>query len=1076
MDYEEKYLKYKKKYIELKSQKKMKGGVNPEYFIEKNIQPQKPILLNFREIGNTSREKLKSLFMQDLDRCIEIVNHKNGKLSGGGIEKIINDIRRKKLTEEESTKFNDLVTQFNGIENSSLIKEFGKLLNDINSRVKKSTLEKVEKVGKVPEKVGQVPKKVITPPEPKSDDNIYYKLKYIIQYVQNITLTISFSLLKLTSEPIYLININGNNDKILIKLGKQYNFPRGFPVIWIPNTLLKIYGFYPKFDNDDKRGDDAIKTESEIELEKVVKMTMFKKWSGYLGQLCVFSYNGKDYWTVTSKKSSTNVFSHDGIRLFKEFITSELIDFLIARNLHICAEMLSLNDQSHGYQLKKESPIVTMIAEGNQCDILNKKLKGNIKQFISPYQISEIVSICNRFNLPCDTGIIIEGNSNIMQFIKSLEKNRDFITDTIFESIIKNEDGTPKIDGITFKHGTVSHSTIVGDALEGLVLRLEYDNTQSNRNKKRPSTIKYKFPIYTIRTMLIRILFSEASKDNIDFIEYIEKPSSKNKIEQYIRGWVGPSGRPYWRLYVDKCIEIYKTSEFKKKLLHYKNCHNLTNMAESDIKCIGPHILLADEVLNKIGYPSIISGVSSIEPIEPIKQIVPTPLIIGFFGSVGSGKSTTMNKFCEYANDFYQGKFIPIDGDSMDLEGLDAMNFLGGEKNDYLNYLIIRQIIFGNVPVVSHGSFVFTQICDYVQKIIGIKPKLLLCEMIHNSNGNGNGNYEEDGEDDGGGGGSKEDDGGGGGSKEDDGGGGGSKEGNSDIKVKKLTQFISWNSSIYKQAAKAALVQRYEQSIKEFDEGKEITGWLFPNEKDYADKKKQEKEIDRLIEILFRSNQKSDPISKLNENDDIEKYGCDLVNHLSDIDFTVLFDDVETYIKNVREIKGEVKFNQLRYLVKYWKGDVERQNVKDSASFGHITLDYDMKNGLTLNPDIISNSENFNIIKQYPLVTAKYRDAKQSKEISAIVCGKITEEVENYEGVKYLNFKGTEDNPKYVHITVKNGVHLPFLMSKFSQFYINGERNVVMEYKDKNKLRSEINYVYQHPSEYNVKYYKPYYV
>jgi hypothetical protein len=1068
MDYQKKYLKYKKKYSELKSKHKMEGGVNPESFMEKKNQRQQPILLKFKELSKFKELLIKELkkieedpdedpnkvyfklFMKDLDKCIEI---SNSKLSGGGIESIIKNIEKKisenKLTEDELNTFNKLNVSYEFKKDTRLKSNFGKLLNLINNRIKDSTQQQPKQPTQPKQPKKEHVQRVITIDEPTSDDNIYHKLKYIIE-AKNIKVSISMSLQPFSSEPIFLININSSNDNLLLKLGKDYDFPRGFPIIWIPNKLIKMYGFYPKFENDDKRGDNVIKKESINDLEQIVKITMFKKWSGYLGQLCVFNYNGRDYWTVTSKKTSTNLFSHDGIRLFKKFITPELVDYLIVNNLHICAEMLSFNDQSHGYQLKNESPIVTMIAEGNLCDIFNRRIKGNVKQFITPYQISKIVDICNIFNLPCDTGIIIEGNKNIMNFIESLEKFRDFMTDSMFESIIK------KKEGITLKKGNITHTSIAGDALEGLVLRLEYNNT--NSKKIRPSTIKYKFPIYTIRTMLIRLLFQKASENNIDFITYVENPSGIQIIDDYFKRWIGPSGKIYWKLYIDKCIEVYKTSEFKKKLLYYKNCYNLKieeNQVSSGIKCISPHIILADEALKKVGYPGdFIGSIESIKPTEPIKQT--EPIIIGFFGSVGSGKSTAMNKFCEFANSQYENKFIPIDGDTMDLDNLDAMNFLGSEKNDYLNYLIVRQIIFGNVPVVSHGSFVFTKICDYVEEVIGIKPKLLLCEMIHNNSNS----YSDDG---------------GGGSKEDD--GGGSKD-NGVITITKLDQFINWtvdNVDIYKKATKDALLQRYGQSIKEFNELKNISGWLFQDNRTYNDSKKQELEINNIITRLFKiPNPKFDPISILNSNDEIIKYGCDLVNYSPSlkIDFKILFNDVKILINNVREIEpNKVKFKQLRYLVKYWDTNDKENPIttKTTVSFGHITLKYD-KNGIELNKEIIGISKNFGHIKRCKLVPAISSDRKI---ISAIVLGKITENVEKYDGVEYLDFDGKEENPKYVHVTVSSGIHQPNLMNHFSKLYLEGNKSVEMKYKN---TEPPIEYYYKAPKDYCIKYYKPYYV
>jgi hypothetical protein len=67
MGYQEKYLKYKKKYIELKSTHNMKGGVDPDSFIGKNNPQQQPILLNFKELGDL---KCRLLINTPFNKCL----------------------------------------------------------------------------------------------------------------------------------------------------------------------------------------------------------------------------------------------------------------------------------------------------------------------------------------------------------------------------------------------------------------------------------------------------------------------------------------------------------------------------------------------------------------------------------------------------------------------------------------------------------------------------------------------------------------------------------------------------------------------------------------------------------------------------------------------------------------------------------------------------------------------------------------------------------------------------------------------------------------------------------------------
>jgi hypothetical protein len=48
-------------------------------------------------------------------------------------------------------------------------------------------------------------------------------------------------------------------------------------------------------------------------------------------------------------------------------------------------------------------------------------------------------------------------------------------------------------------------------------------------------------------------------------------------------------------------------------------------------------------------------------------------------------------------------------------------------------------------------------------------------------------------------------------------------------------------------------------------------------------------------------------------------------------------------------------------------------------------------------------------------------------------------------------------------------------MNHFSKLYLEGNKSVEMEYKDKNTV-SHLKYDYKVPKDYVIKYYKPYYV
>jgi hypothetical protein len=168
-----------------------------------------------------------------------------------------------------------------------------------------------------------------------------YKGKFRINFLSKI----------INEEICYLIIISGNNDHTLLQLGEAYNFPRGFPVIWVPNKILNMYGFYPKFENDKNREESLNK---EI-FKNSIQMNFNFKYSGFLGQVIAFEINNIKYWTTCAKNSTANVYSQDIFRLIKSSITPQLLDNMCENNIHFCGETMSKYDQTHGAEVKKEA-------------------------------------------------------------------------------------------------------------------------------------------------------------------------------------------------------------------------------------------------------------------------------------------------------------------------------------------------------------------------------------------------------------------------------------------------------------------------------------------------------------------------------------------------------------------------------------------------------------------------------------------------------------------------------------------------------------------------------------------------
>jgi hypothetical protein len=731
--------------------------------------------------------------------------------------------------------------------------------------------------------------------------------------------------------------------------------------------------------------------------------------------------------------------------------------------------MLSINDQSHGHIInpEKETPVITMIATGNICNLMTGEFRsssGSYGKFINPYSITEIGNFCKIFKLPCDTGIIIEGEDSIRTFITEVQKQRDFMTDTLFESIIKNPDGTSKIAGVTLNSGLISHTEVVGDALEGLVLMLEYAN--GTRDTK-----KYKFPIYTIRTMLIRELFGKSGKDNMTLDKFVRIDKGQAFIQEYMNKWVGTSGKKYWNDYFKLCMYIWKTPEFQQKNNIYSEYYRLgsrtptvsvdTALFDAELKntskkYIGVNILLAEEALKLYPVGTDMPLLQTVE--EHDTSVSDQPLIVGFFGPVGFGKSTAMVKFCEWANQKYTKKFVAIDGDVMNLTDMEAMNYLKQEKNDYLKYLIAQQIILGNVPVVSHGGHIFSEIGDYIQKITKLVPVLILCQMVLPENMDGYKAVSDDG---------------GGGKKED-----------TPFSLQTTNEFINSGytdkqfADKYKHKIRSALEHRLKQTFNNHKKQERITGWLPSSDTFYANPNNRlANEVNSLIPRVFKPSASEFHLSymgKLNSNKN--KYKCMHVNPDTDMNFDNLDDVINSLLGGVHVIDIQnITFTQYRYLVKYWpEGSQEWPNViPNQVSFGHITLEYNPE-GVLINSDVLKKeSINRSGEYKYDLVIAK----GENREISAIVLAKIESSTDRLFDIEYFDIRDS-GKPKFLHITVNSGIHTNVLMGKLAEHVLDKKQEPLILTGVDNKIKSRINVKYTNITSqvYNVVFYTPYYV
>ena len=143
------------------------------------------------------------------------------------------------------------------------------------------------------------------------------KLHHILTTIQSIK--VNFKKAKIENKDCFLLFIVGFRDAVLEKLADKYHFPRGFPIIWIPQEMLHLYGFYPKFKNDE------INNHNYNEVDKIV---FNHKYSGFLGQFISFKINENYYYTTCSKNGSGTIFSEIFYKIIQCKINLALLKYV----------------------------------------------------------------------------------------------------------------------------------------------------------------------------------------------------------------------------------------------------------------------------------------------------------------------------------------------------------------------------------------------------------------------------------------------------------------------------------------------------------------------------------------------------------------------------------------------------------------------------------------------------------------------------------------------------------------------------------------------------------------------------
>jgi hypothetical protein len=473
-----------------------------------------------------------------------------------------------------------------------------------------------------------------------------------------------------------------------------------------------MYGFYPKFNNDSIKEDEF----NKAELNDSVEINFNFKYSGFLGQVIAFTIDDVNYWTTCGKNSTNYKYSDIVFDLIKEKMTPSLLEKLCAENIHFCGETISRYDQHHGAQTVNEGLITTLVAKGHwmKKNVASIVSTGSIDKFITLYDQTSMQQFCLENNLLIDAIFKVTTYPILLDFMIGLNNRRNLIT---LKSFLEywHEFETKNLANTEIKMGNTQHDQILGDILEGLIIKLTINKSGVMSSK----TIKYKFPFYTSRTMLLR-QFIQDEENQQQIVATNKLPTSFfENIISFVNRWVvnSENQKNYWRYILAYLYDHF--SEFNSHYISYtKTVHDKETL-------IAPHIFIMDlmmhnpEINHYKSHEDYLSKFMAIfvkylpdeadsydfkdelktyaTSLEDKKNNI-IPFIISL-GPIGAGKSTisTILESCD------PSKFKHIDGDVLDLP-VGMVYKLGGERNDYTIYKLVEQIHKNRIPILSVGG------------------------------------------------------------------------------------------------------------------------------------------------------------------------------------------------------------------------------------------------------------------------------------------------------------------------------------------------------------------------------------
>lgn len=317
-----------------------------------------------------------------------------------------------------------------------------------------------------------------------------------------------------------------HNDFKLIKLARDFGFPRGFCLVVDVQTrqLIGQGTFYPKFANDDRNVSFSAK-----DFGNISKISCFLKYSGSTGIVTILRDGEGNVigWTGSSKNSCNHSAPADGgisypsetVAAFSKFATFSFLRYCQKHRItSLGLEVFIARDQTHGYGYTKTGCIViAMCAEG--------AVDGR-PVYLNPHDLYEA---CSELDLPTDRPTLVEGKQNIQSFVGTLSDLRDFITLSALRRILHERCGIA-LD-------TLHDSLIDSEIVEGFVIRRW-------RGEVEVESVKFKIWLYQMVTQVLRPSLSSkgmnGARGEIQSLKSAKgelRPEFLSQLKEAMRKW-----------------------------------------------------------------------------------------------------------------------------------------------------------------------------------------------------------------------------------------------------------------------------------------------------------------------------------------------------------------------------------------------------------------------------------------------------------------------------------------------------------------------------------------------------------